>query len=345
MPRPNSGPKLKSNKRRGGFYYIHWTERGRSCQQSTRTRNRKEAEVELAKFLMRRQQHDGPRDPSEVLIMDALENYSRKFEPGSSSGERAAYAIQALASFWGHMTAADVSEHLCKEYQLHRGVKVGTIRRELGVLRAALNGEHPKRMTRMVEIKLPPKPDGKDRWLTRSEVGALLRAARSEPKARLHLPLFIIVALRTGARKGAVLDLRFTQVNLETKRINFNPPERQQTDKKRPIIPIPKRLVWFLRKARERSGELGYVINRNGKPLADISTAFNTACRKAKLNDVTPHTLRHTAGTWMAQAGVPLWQIAGYLGHSVQRTTELYAHHSPDYLQDAADAMNGKPKS
>ena len=32
----------------------------------------------------------------------------------------------------------------------------------------------------------------------------------------------------------------------------------------------------------------------------------------------------------MAERGVPIWEIAGYLGHSVARTTELCAHHHPD---------------
>ena len=41
----------------------------------------------------------------------------------------------------------------------------------------------------------------------------------------------------------------------------------------------------------------------------------------------------------MAQAGVDLWQIAGFLGHSYEQTTELYAHHHPDHLQEARDAL------
>jgi len=56
---------------------------------------------------------------------------------------------------------------------------------------------------------------------------------------------------------------------------------------------------------------------------------------------VTPHVLRHTCGTWLAQAGVPMWDISGWLGHSMTQTTEKYAHHCPDHLSAARDAMNG----
>ena len=47
---------------------------------------------------------------------------------------------------------------------------------------------------------------------------------------------------------------------------------------------------------------------------------------------------RNKAGTWMAQKGAPLWEIAGYLGHSDARTAELYNHH-PDHLQRAREAF------
>jgi integrase len=55
---------------------------------------------------------------------------------------------------------------------------------------------------------------------------------------------------------------------------------------------------------------------------------------------VTPHTLRHTCGTWLAQKGVPLFQIGGWLDHSDGRATELYAHHHPDFQEEALAAMN-----
>jgi integrase len=63
------------------------------------------------------------------------------------------------------------------------------------------------------------------------------------------------------------------------------------------------------------------------------------SCQRAGIKGVTPHTLRHTAGTLMALAGVDLFLIAKVLGHSVQKTTELYAHFQPSYLRGAVDAL------
>ena len=273
--------------------------------------------------------------------MDVLENYALEHGPNTRSPERIGYLIAALAPHWGHLKVIDINPDTCRVYQKMRGVSAGTIRRELGGLRAAINYEVAQgRLTRPVTVTLPPKPEGKQRWLTREEADALLVAAQREPRCCDFLPLFIQVGLSTGARKGAILDLRWPQIDLDKALINFNPPNRIRTSKGRPIIPIPDGLLRILREEKLRSGDLGYVINRNDKRIKDIKRSFTTACNKVGLFDVTPHTLRHTAGTWMAQKGVPLWQIAGFLGHSHERTTELYSHHHPDYLLTAKEALD-----
>jgi integrase len=60
----------------------------------------------------------------------------------------------------------------------------------------------------------------------------------------------------------------------------------------------------------------------------------------AKLDGkVTPHTLRHTAATWLTQRDVDMWQAAGFLGMSVKTLERNYGHHHPDYMQQAARAI------
>lgn len=64
------------------------------------------------------------------------------------------------------------------------------------------------------------------------------------------------------------------------------------------------------------------------------------ACKEAGVEGVTPHTLRHTGITWLVQRGVPLWEVAGFAGVSVEQIERTYGHHSPDFLQTAANALN-----
>jgi integrase len=71
-----------------------------------------------------------------------------------------------------------------------------------------------------------------------------------------------------------------------------------------------------------------------------LRKAFKHAVRLAKLEGgITPHTLRHTAATWLMQRGVDLWQAAGFLGMSVETLERNYGHHHPTYMQEAARAI------
>jgi integrase len=252
-------------------------------------------------------------------------------------------AINALTSFWQGRAVAEVTKKTCKLYAQARGRSDNTVRRELSVLRAAINFAYEDgRSTRSVHVELPHAPQSRKRWLTRREAAHLIRASRT-PVARLYLPLFILLGLYTGRRKEAVLSLRWPQVDLEAGRIDFEIAGRRRTSKKRGVVPIPRRLLPHLRRARKRGSELGYVLHRNGKRILDIKKGFAAACKRAGLEDVTPHTLRHTAATWLMQRGTPLWEASGFLAMSEKMLQEVYAHHHPDFQKEAAENIGSRP--
>ncbi len=144
-----------------------------------------------------------------------------------------------------------------------------------------------------------------------------------------------MLALHTLQRPIAIFSLRVEQVDLEWNRIDFLPPGSMQSNKRRPVVPITPSLRPMLEQAMDES-EGGYILEYQGHPVSTVKKSFRGACKRAGLDDVTPYTLRHTGATLMAASGVPLRQIAGMLGHTESRTTEIYAKHHPDYLMDAA---------
>jgi integrase len=134
-------------------------------------------------------------------------------------------------------------------------------------------------------------------------------------------------ALHTAARPVAVLDLKWEQVDFEANVIYFNPAGRPQTNKKRPMVRMSAELKEFLLAARDEALEKAkrldrpvheFVIDYGGYVVGSIRRVFRNTAREAGFIDVTPYTLRHTAATWMAQAGVDLWQIAGYIGTAIK---------------------------
>jgi integrase len=88
-----------------------------------------------------------------------------------------------------------------------------------------------------------------------------------------------------------------------------------------------------------------HFVEWHGKPVQSVKTGFRRAALLAGLDGVTPHTLRHTAATWLMQAGVPIWEAAGFLGLSPEMIARVYGHHSPAHLQDAARKIGYRPDS
>jgi integrase len=344
MPRRNQGPRLRWLGKRECFY-ITWTERGRSRECSTGTADREQAEIVFAEWMQRRGRRSGPSDPSAILVTDVLNDYLQQKGPKIEAPERVAYAVLALTDFFEGNVVTDVTPQTCERYAEKRGRSAGTVRRELGVLRAAINHAHRRgQLTRTVAVELPERPEPRDRWLIRKEVARLIRAARTF-QARLYLPLFILIALYTGRRKEAILSLRWPQVDLEARTINFEISGRKRTKKRRGIVRIPPRLLPHLVRARRRGADLGYVLHINGERIGDIKKGFAAACKRAGLHGVTPHTFRHTCATWLMQAGTDPWQVAGFLSMSMQTLDRVYGHHHPNFQQTAAENIGRRPQN
>lgn len=348
MPRRNAGPRLRW---RRGQWSIMWTEGGVTRERRTGQKERGPAEEAFTAWLVeRRQRPVGVRPSAQYSVADILTEYAEEHAVNLAGAQTVGYNIDRLLEWWGVATVAEINRASCQGYAKHRrvsGIKDGTIRRELSTLSAAVgHAVAAGRLTQRPVLWWPAQGPGRERWLTRQEVAALLGAARSEPQARGHLPLFVLLAVYGGARKGAILELRWPQVDLHRGRIDWNPPGRPKTTKGRSIIRPPQRLIGHLRRARCRGSDLGHVLTIDGQPIGDVKRSFKRACDRAGLGpEVTIHTLRHTCGTWLAQAGVPLWEIGGYLGHTIARTTELYAHHHPDHLENARAALQGRKRS
>jgi integrase len=71
----------------------------------------------------------------------------------------------------------------------------------------------------------------------------------------------------------------------------------------------------------------------------------NSACRKAGLEDVSPHTLRHTAATWLMQSGRDRSKAADFLAMTEETLKRVYEHHHPDFLREEANALNVRPQN
>jgi integrase len=164
-----------------------------------------------------------------------------------------------------------------------------------------------------------------------------------------HLRRFLLIGLYTGTRSGAILGLSWIPsvdtgwVDLEAGVMHRSGSAQRQTKKRQPPAKIPPRLIAHMQRWKRLDGNIRHVINWNGSSVLSVKKAFRSARENAKLSkDITPHTLRHTAATWLMQAGVEKWDAAGFLGMTAEVLERVYGHHSPDFQSAAAVAITGR---
>jgi integrase len=262
-----------------------------------------------------------------------------------------------LGVYFGNKTLADINGEHCRAYVKDRS-KTPAAREELILLRAAINFHRQEgHCDRIVSVTLPEKRPGRERWLTRNEAAKLIwRAWRYREvqkgqatgrRSRQHVARFILVGLYTGTRASAICGAALERVagagyvDLEHGIFYRRPAGAVETKKRRPPAPLPQRLLAHLRRWRQHGQRFG--VEWNGAPVKDVDKAFRRNAHDAGMPDVTPHTLRHTAATWLMQQGVDPWEAAGFLGMSLEQLERHYGHHHPDHLRGARDALDQRP--
>jgi integrase len=337
--------------RRGDRFHVQWWEDGKPRSISTGQTDKRQATIWLSQFIAGR---GTPGPPAAPTVSQVLDGYLADRKPAVRAYDTLETAAKALRRHLGDLQPDHLSKERIKFYNARRRAEGhavgpadnrrkkptsdGTLIRELVTLRAALKWAKEEKWISgdLPHIEVPPQPPPRDRWLTREEADRLLASAKAH-----HTRTFMALALHTAARTGALLELTWDAVDLAAGTINLG---HDHGNKRRGIVPINKVLRPVLETAR-KAATSRHVIEHGGKPVASIKTGFNAAAKGAHVAGISPHVLRHTAVTWMVMAGVPMPMVARYAAMSLQMVEKRYGHHSPEWLRQAARALEGSAVS
>jgi len=366
MPRPAKGARLWFD-RKSALWYIRdgSIKRGTGCGLEERAG----AEASLRVYIEQKYEPPSDSSPSRLLVADVLTYYAREVAVGQKS-QATSYAIERLVEWWGSKALSDVKRSTCQDYVSHRSsqpirqakktktpklTSAETARRELTVLRAAINAYHKETpLDALPVVTLPKSSDARPDWLRRDQVARLIRAARKleDKDSARALQRFILLGIYTGTRSGALRRLGWVpntlggHIDIDAGIIHRRGDDEEETKKRRPSVRIPDRLKGFLRRWRAADMAMdkpvAYVIHYRGKPVDAQRKSWAAARDAAGLGkEITPHILRHTAASWLMIAGAEVWDAAHYLGMSPKMLEDVYGHHHPDF-QKAVAAKVGK---
>jgi integrase len=332
-----------------GYYEVRWSERdpdgrARTRTYSTRTKDRDLAEQVRATWL-NAADHVAGMTLSHT-VGDLIERYERGHVQLNGVSAAQLWALKPVKKYFGGDLVADVTSMRVAGYRRTRATRVqdGTIRRELGALRAVLNwavkvGELPTGVT-LPYIDLPPASQARENYLDWDEeqrlwdVASTLALDASVMFPRRRIGYFICIALETAARSAAIETLRWDRVDFARGLIDFREPGRKVSKKRRVAVPISDRLRPVLEDLFvRRDPNAPFVLGHAGKTLNPFVKFRHTH----GFDGLTRHDLRRTWATLRAQQGVSMFDIAGVLGDNVETVLKHYAHHSPDHLRAAVN--------
>ena len=355
------------------FYWFSFTLDGVRVRENTNATNRKLAEriyhqsvnelVEKKRF---------PTDKQDVTFTKLIERYLTEVTPDKSSNtqrDERRFA-EELRKFFGEKKLSQITADLVFQYKQKRkqdfakklrqrldkakdqnkkvetqqpeGFGNRTINRELNFLSATFNQA----------IKVWG-------WCSFNPVSAVKRE-----KEKKHIRYFsevvfqkiltflvdwvrplVIFARNTGLRRANVVNLKWTQVDLEHRMVILDASEMKNSEFLGVPLNNPALEVILAQKSQqEKSARSQFVFcKKNGEPYTGwgVTAAFKRGCINAGYSEYRFHDLRHDFCSQLVQKGIDLYTVQALAGHKNSATTQRYAHLSPERLRKAVSALPG----
>lgn len=324
--------KLIKRARDGIWLLEYLSPEGKRTRLSTGKRERTDAERMAHQILA----GQGPRAPAHT-VNDALDHAWMRRWKDQKGSRQLHYVVEQVRAKFGKWGCSDLTYAVLDEYAhecLDAGLKPATINHRLGVLSVALD----LAIKRNRLATMPPFPrmtvaNGRIRYITREEEARLLEHAEG---MTWHL---IVVLVDTGARLSEITSLQPTDVVdgqirlIDTK--NGKSRAVPLTDR----AAVSMRWLHACEQWREVTRGAATSLVRKASAKDYLVKQFSRVRDAADLPDVSMHILRHTCASRLVQAGVDLYRVKAWLGHSTVQMTERYAHLAPTSLRDAASVL------
>lgn len=365
-------------RKRGNAYQIDYFDpTGKRIRQSFK--KKKDAETELGKRISLIAEN--PKRYLEIAnsttftFNELTEKYEENFKHQRSYEKSKKFNIQLLKDQFSECIVGNISYYDLETFrnklkstptQHETQRKDASVNRVMACLRHMLTkavewemlDKNPFDKGRSLQLK---ENNQRLRYLSEEEIIKLLDACptpppknRKEHSGRVKVILdaqskylrdFIIISLNTGMRKGELLSLKWSQI-----RNGFIYLEKTKTDEGRqiPINTDLEACFKSMRKQQEFQSE--YIFpDDSGKHLLDIRKGFNSALKRAGINDFRPHDLRHTFASYYVMRGGSLKALKEILGHKDIKMTMRYSHLSKEFAREEIQILNGltskKPSS
>jgi excisionase family DNA binding protein len=307
--------------------------------------SREEAILALQKNIQKAfdHEHSVTRQKEKIQFSDYADKYLNLYaQTNKTSWKTDRSCVKYLKDYFGDKCLADLSSEdieKLKKGKLGQGAQKSTVNRYLAILRKMLKlakewGDFPEE--KQIRIKLLSEGDNrKERILTDDEEQRLFQESSELVRS------VVFFALNTGMRLREILNLKWSQIDLTSRHVKVE----NTKSKRNRLVGINTPLLQELQGLREVNGQNPYVYPnpKTGKPYLDVKKGFKAACRRANIEGLRFHDLRHTFASRLVERGIDLITVKDLLGHSTVRMTERYTHSSQLSKRSAVEILAKKP--
>jgi len=231
-------------------------------------------------------------------------------------------------------------------HQLRKGQSVKSVRNHLGLLHSIFDFAIRRDWVLSNPCKLVDKPRAAEagadvHFLDQTELDALLGEMPEDDLGRVDRAMYITAAM-TGLRQGELLALRWSDVDWSAQRIRvrqsfvrgqFGSPKSKRSTRSVPLADVVGGELDRLHQqtAYGADADLVFCHPHTGRPMerSRLLKRFKAALKRAGVRELRFHDLRHTFGTRMAAAGVPMRTLQEWMGHRDFKTTLIYSDYQP----------------
>jgi integrase/recombinase XerC len=199
-----------------------------------------------------------------------------------------------------------------------------------------------------VKMKRSMKQYAAPKWLSKQESAKYYHSVEQEKNTKKKARDLAISRMMSGAglRVEEVSDLNITDICLGKRRENVT--VREGKGNKHRIIPLNEDVIesleeWYKYRGEASNYEPVFLSERNNRiGVRTIRYMVTGYAEKASLQDVSPHTLRHTFAKSLIDQGVGLEQFAYLLGHDNLETTRRYTQPGENDLRKSVQKISEK---
>jgi integrase len=162
-----------------------------------------------------------------------------------------------------------------------------------------------------------------------------------EKETHVDLKDFLILSINTGARRGDIFSMRWTDIHWERQIWSVPYPKNGESYN---VQLLPAAMAVLKRRRKEVPESSEYVFPGPGKTrhIIDLKKPWDAFRKRANLEKFHIHDIRHTVASWAAIANTPLQQIGTALGHRSLQSTQRYAHLIDESVRAARESGQAK---